>query len=157
MAGLDEVEVEGAAVDPLGDPEFDPLDEVGRPAPLDERAHVEAGRRGPGGVLGPLEQHEQGVAAELEDVAAVAVDDLDHPAEALVQQLGQLLGALAPERGESLGERREAGDVGRDERPLELAVWMTVGGQRRTRSGRYDPISFADRRFTRQFYCVTAA
>ena len=122
VAGVDEVEVEGAAVDALGDPEFDPLHEVGGPSPLDERAHVEAGGCGPGGVFGALEQHEQRVAAELEHVAAVAVDDLDHPAEALVQQLGEFLGAFTAERGEAFGERREAGDVGGDERPFDLSV-----------------------------------
>ena len=113
-------------MDALGDPELDALHQVGRPSALDEGAHVEAGRSGPGGVLGPFEEHEQSVAAELEHVAAVAVDDLDHPAEALVQQLGELLGTFTAEGGEALGQRREPGDVGRDERSLDLSIGGTV-------------------------------
>ena len=122
VAGVDEVQVERAGVDPLRDAELDALHEGGRPATLDQRAHVEACGGCPGGVLGPLEQHEQRVTAELEDVTAVAVDDLDHPAEALVQQDGQFLSALAPVRGQPFGQRGEARDVGRDERSLDLLM-----------------------------------
>ena len=141
VAGVDEMQVERSAVDTLRDSELDPLDEVGRPSPFDECAHLEAGRSGSGGVVGALEEHEEGVAAELEDVTSVAVDDLDHPAEALVQQLRQFLGAFTSVRGEPLGQRGESGDVGRDQRPLDVAVAGTVEWPTANEIGKVGPDS----------------
>ena len=54
------------------------------------------------------------VAAEVDDVAAEAVELVDDRVEDAIQVGGQLLGAaLRPELvGQRLGQRREAGDVG---------------------------------------------
>ena len=127
MPRVDEVEVEGAAVDALRDPELHALHQRRRPGAFDQATHPEAGRSSAGGVLVTGEQHEQGVTAELENVAAEVVDDLDHPAEALVQQDGEFLGTLASVPGEPLRQCGEAGDVGRHQRPENLPVWRVLG------------------------------
>ena len=62
------------------------------------------------------EEQQERVAAELQDVAAVAVRDGDETLEDAADQQDELLGAHAALRLEPLGEAREAGDVGRDER-----------------------------------------
>ena len=69
--------------------------------------------------LGSADHLNRLVAAELEDVAPMGVDDLDHPAEAAVEEVGELLGTLSSVRGEALGERGEPGDVRRHERALD--------------------------------------
>ena len=79
------------------------------------------------GVLDTFEQHEECIATELEDVATVGVDDLDHPTETAVQQAGELLRALAPVFRESFRQRREARDVRRHERSAHTPVWGIVG------------------------------
>ena len=92
-----------------------------------DRAHRLAGlldqplHRGRGAARAQLvvvagEEEEQRVAAELEDVAAVAVGDRDQPLEDAADEQDQLLGAHSALRLEPLGERREARDVERDER-----------------------------------------
>ena len=98
VARVDEVEVEDAAVDALRDTELHALHEGVDQVRSIRVTHPETRRGGPGGVFVTGEQHEQGVATELEDVAAEVVDDLDHPAEALVEQDGEFLGALAAVR-----------------------------------------------------------
>ena len=65
------------------------------------------------------EQHEQGVASELDDVAAPLLAGVDHLAEAAIQQIGQLLGAFVPETGQPFGQCGEAADVGRHEGAVE--------------------------------------
>src|SRR4051794_17020722 len=66
-------------------------------------------------MTGSGEQHEQCVAAELEDIARPRIADRDHAVETVVEEVGQLLCALAAEAGEPFRQLRETGDVGRDE------------------------------------------
>ena len=58
------------------------------------------------------EDDQHAVALELVDVAAVLEDDLDHPAEVVVEKVDQLL------RSHQLRQRREARDVGVEHRDL---------------------------------------
>ena len=58
-----------------------------------------------------LEPQEHGVAAELEQAAAVFVRDQQDGFEAPADRLGDLFGALAPASCKALGETGEAGDV----------------------------------------------
>ncbi len=59
----------------------------------------------------PVEEHEQRVAAELQDVAAPREGDPDQPRVAAADRADQLLGTELPAHGEAFRERGEAGDV----------------------------------------------
>ena len=94
---------------------------------LDRPLHVGCGA---GRALGvPLvgEEQEQGVAAELEHVAAVPLGDGDQIVEDRRDALHELLGAGLPVHREPLGECREARDVDRDERALDDARARRAG------------------------------
>ena len=91
------------------------------------------------------EQHEQGVAAELDDLAAVSVGGVDQRRETHVDQLGDLLGAGLALAGQLLRQRREARDVGRQHRPLDLGPGRTgvgrqLGGEARHEGGEIDHV-----------------
>ena len=116
-----EVEGEGSGVHSDGDPEShgtvvapayglgnDPSHAVARPARMD------------GVVLSP-EEDQEGVATEFDDVAAFGQADVDHVVEAGVQEIGELLGAAPAHCGQLLGQPGEAGDVRRNERPVDQA------------------------------------
>ena len=109
--GVDEMQVEEPRVHALGDPQLDSTHQRRRPRALDQVPHAPAAGRRAQRVIVALEQDEQGVATELQDVASVVVDDVDHAAEAAIEQDRQLLGALAPERSEPFRQRSEARDV----------------------------------------------
>ena len=77
---------------------------------------------------------EQRVACELHDLAAMLADQLDQLAEAVVQQLGELLDTARPGSSQPLGKRREPGDVGEQDRrqellALRLAQWLMPIGK----------------------------
>ncbi len=85
---------------------------------LDRPLHV---RSRPGGALFvtiAAKEEEQRVAAELQDVAAVPLGDLDQTVEAARDAADELLGAGPAPGREPLGERGEPGDVDRDEGAL---------------------------------------
>ena len=88
---------------------------------LDEPLHVVRGAARAALVSVTREQEQQGVAAELEHVAAVALRDPDQPLEAAADQQDQLLGSQLAFAGEPFRQAREAGDVCRDERALDRA------------------------------------
>ncbi len=58
------------------------------------------------------EQHQDGVTAELDDLAAVPVSGVDQCREARVDQLRDLLGARLALAGQPFRQRCEPGDVG---------------------------------------------
>ena len=89
----------------LGTGNFDPADVAQRAAHQDRRA---AGARG---VTIALEPQKQGIAAELEQAAAVLVGDGQDRLETASDRLGDLFGALAALAREPLGQFRESGDV----------------------------------------------
>ncbi len=91
-----------------------------RASAADRAAHADGSPAGAGGVALTGEPHEQGVAAELDDVAALSVAVLDHRLEAAADERVELLGAFPAALGQALGQRGEAADVGRHHRPLEL-------------------------------------
>ena len=74
-----------------------------------------------------VEEEEKRVPAELDDVAAVPRGDPDQALETAADDEDELLGAFLPLLRESLGERRESGEVGRDEGRVELAVRRRIG------------------------------
>ena len=74
---------------------------------------------GAGEVPLALEEQQEGVAAELQQVAAVGVGDAEQRAERRADRLDELLGALAAAPREALGELREPGDVREQERGVE--------------------------------------
>ena len=77
----------------------------------------------------PVEQDEQRVAAELQDVAAVARGERDELAEDDVEVVGELLRAGLAAAREPFGERREAGDVDEQQRALDHLVARAVGAR----------------------------
>ena len=87
-----------------------------------ERLHRKRRARGPLLVQLAVEEEQQGVAAELEHVAAVAPADLDQPGVAPADQRDQLLGAELAPLGEALRERGEARDVEAEQRCVEHAA-----------------------------------
>jgi hypothetical protein len=56
----------------------------------------------------PLEEQQQGVAAELEQHAAALAGEIEHVGEHAAEPADQLLAAHAPPLREALGECREA-------------------------------------------------
>ena len=73
--------------------------------------HGEPAVDGPLVAVVSAEQHQNGVTAELEHLAAVGVCGADQRGEALVDELGDLLRSRLALAGKSLREGREAGDV----------------------------------------------
>src|SRR4051812_23082907 len=65
------------------------------------------------------EEEEQRIAAELEDVSPVALGNVDQTLENSRNSLDELLGAGLALHRKALSERREAGDVDRDERAVD--------------------------------------
>ena len=72
-----------------------------RPTSRSFAPHVVCGPTGPGFVIDPGEQQEQGVAAELQETASGVVRDLQERNEALPDGGGELLGSDLPVLGES--------------------------------------------------------
>ncbi len=123
VRALDEEELARAGVDAGGHAQVDRPDRAHRRAGrLDEPLHLGGRVAGARFMLVALEQHQQGVPAELEHVAAVAAGDSDQALEHAADDEDQLLGAGAPLGGESLGEGREAGEVDRDQRSVEPPI-----------------------------------
>ena len=81
-----------------------------------------------GRVLAAPEENQERVTSELQHIAAVPLDDLDHAGEAVREERGQLLTPFAPEGRELLGERGEAREISRDERAVDRE--MRSGGPR---------------------------
>ena len=107
---------------------------------LDRPLHVGGGARRALGVALAREEKEEGVAAELEHVAAVPLGDRDQVVEDRRDALHELLGARLPVHGEPLREGGEAGDVDRDQRAvddLRRAVRRAPRSRPRTSRGRY--------------------
>ena len=68
------------------------------------------------------EEEQDGVAAPLHEPGAVVVGDREKLREAGVEGVAHLLGADLALAGETLGHRREAGDVDERERALDLLM-----------------------------------
>ena len=103
MRNLGEKHVDVTRVDAARHPELDRAG--GRLAArhgLDLALHVGGSAGGPFRVPVALEQQQQGVAAELEDVAAVTLGDLDQAVEHGGDRVHELLGALSSTGGEAL-------------------------------------------------------
>ena len=88
------------------------------PTASDRLLHREAAGAVARDAVVPVEPARDRVAAEVDDVAAEAIELGDHGVEHAVQVRRQLLGAaLGPKLGgKHLRERREAGDVGEERR-----------------------------------------
>ena len=146
MCVTDVEEMEAPAVEPDGHPQVHPADR-GRKGPglAQGGTHGDGGLGGHGRVVVAGERQEQGVAAELEQRAALAVGDLEHPGEHVVEDLGQLLGADAAPPGQALGEGGEARDVHEAARGLHLApqcagcVEVPFGGHARDIGREHEP------------------
>ena len=137
-------EVKGAAVDPDRHPEVDPPDRGGKgPGLAQGGAHGDRPPRAMRGVVVAGEGQEQGVAAELQERAALGVRDLEHPGEHVVQDFGELLGADATAPGQPLRQGREPRDVdeaaGRLQRPPARAGRVEVPLQDEARDVRREP------------------
>src|SRR5205085_8320995 len=106
---------------------------------------------------GGVEEGRDGIAAELEQaaalhIAAVAVDLLDKRAEETVDDRRDLLCPLFAERAELLGERGKAREVGEQHRAIPVGAADTAGrgpGQLLTDDGRGDIGGDRDRKSTR--------
>ena len=100
---------------------------------LDRLQHPEAGGDGIDPVVA-VEPAGDRIAAEVDDVAAEAVELGDHGVEDPVQMPGEhLRGALRAELvRERLGDGREAGDVGEERRARDTRRQRLPGGQRAT-------------------------
>ena len=70
-------------------------------------------------MVGAGEQQEQRIATELEELPTTIGRDAEHAAEHAAEGLDQFLGADTSPRGETLGQRGEAGDVGEHHRALD--------------------------------------
>ncbi len=117
-AGEDQVDLAG--VHPLRHPQ---RDLAGRGLQRAERAqapaHAEGGAARALDVVGPVEEQQQRVAAELQQAPVVAVGLREQLGEGRAEHVDELLGPLAAALGEALGELREAGDVGEEQRAFE--------------------------------------
>ena len=82
-------------------------------------AHPYCGAAGALAVPVALEEHEQRVAAELQQPAAVAVGDLEQRGERRADRVADPLGALGPHPRKPLRQLREAAHVGEHERPRQ--------------------------------------
>ncbi len=85
-----------------------------RPTSRSRPAHEDRRPARADGVAVPFEPQQQGVAAELEQAAAVFVGDEQDRLEAASDRIGDLFGALASLAGEPLGQLREARNVDED-------------------------------------------
>ena len=72
-------------------------------------------------MVGALVQEQEGVAAELEEPAALRVGHCQQRGEGRVHHLRDLFRSRPTEAGQSLGHRREPGDVDERERAVDLA------------------------------------
>ena len=112
MVIADEEEMEAPAVDPRMHAQLHGPRRGARPSDRAENApHAEARACGANRVAGAVVQEEQGVAAELEQAAAVGVRDVEEGRERRVHDVRDLFGARLAEVRELLRHRREAGDV----------------------------------------------
>lgn len=87
-------------------------------------------------LAGSEERGEEGITAERHDASAMALDGGDGRPKSPVHDGGDLLGALAPLGLEALSERREAGDVRKQQGSLGAArdgqanvVFVREGGE----------------------------
>ena len=101
--------------------------------------HGQSATRGPGRhrriVVVRRPDREQRVACELHDFPAVRSDQLNQLAEAVVQQLGQLLDTVRAGSSQPFCERREPRDVGKQDRrrePLALCHAQRLTPVRKT-------------------------
>ena len=85
------------------------------------RPHLERRTRCSRGVIVTLVEQQQGVAAELEQAAALCIGHREQSSEGRVHHLRDLFGAGSTEAGELLGHRGESRDVDERERALDLA------------------------------------
>ena len=101
------------------------LDGSGRRPRASDRAerppHLEGGPCRPGSVLLALVEQQERVSPELEEAASLRVRDSEERREGRVHDLGHLFRARLAEAGESLGHRREAGDVDERDRSVDFA------------------------------------
>jgi hypothetical protein len=96
----------------------------GRVRPADRAQHpAHPVRRARAAPLVPRarEEEQEGVAAELQEAAAVRVRDVEQMPEGRVHDLVHLLRASLALSRQTLGHRGEAGDVDEGHRPLDLA------------------------------------
>ena len=123
-------EVEPVGVDTDGHAQLDPSGLGLEHADLPQSpAHVEGGRRRPMRMVVPAKEQQQGVAAELQQGAVMAVGIGQQPVEALGDDVGDSLGSGSAEPGHAFGERGEAGDVDEHHRPVDPPVKI-VGSPR---------------------------
>ena len=101
------------------------LDGSGRGPRASDRAerppHLEGSTCRPGSVLLALVEQQERVSPELEEPASLRVRDSEERREGRVHDLGHLFRARLAEAGETLGHRREAGDVDERDRSVDFA------------------------------------
>ncbi len=121
VRALDEEGVDGAGVDAGRHTQRHGADRAHRAAGvLDKPLHLDRGEARALLVAVALEQEEQGVAAELEHVAAAAERDPDQALEDAADDEDELLRAGAALGREALREGGEPGEVDGDECPRQL-------------------------------------
>ena len=89
------------------------------------RAQRRVARVGARGRRGP--QHRHRIAGEFDDVAAVGLHNVDQPAEEIVQDMGERLGAIGALVGERFGEGRKTGDIREQHRALHVRQRRSIG------------------------------
>ena len=68
-------------------------------------------------IAGKIDRHS--VAAELDDLAALRFDQLNHAAEITIEQAREFFGSFGTLAGQRFGQWREAGDIGKQNRRRE--------------------------------------
>ena len=117
----DEEEVEAAAVHARMHAQLHGAGRRAGPPDLAEDApHAEARPGGARRMLGPVVEQEQGVAAELQEPAALGVRDVEQRRERRVHDVVHFLRAGLAEVRQLLRHRREPGDVDERDRRVEL-------------------------------------
>ena len=120
VGGADEEEVERPRVGTDRHAEAHLLSEHAELATLSQgAAHPHCRPRGPGGMVVPVEEQQERIAAELEEATAVVVRHRQQLREGRADRCRQLLGTDVPLPGQTLGEFGETRDVDEDNAAVE--------------------------------------
>ena len=122
----DEEEMEVAAVNADRHAQADESCRRRDPADLTQlRAHADRGVTAARGVVGPREEQEQGVTAELQQAAAVLIRDGEKPRERRVEDFRDFLGPDLPLPGQALRQLGETRDIDEDKGAFDRSSSLT--------------------------------